>query len=54
MKTTYNYIMYLFVDSLSRNKQIYQSIKVTIMSHIIDEFKTSASDTRKKKEFIPL
>ena len=38
MKTAYNYVLYFFVDLWSRNKPKYQSIKVTIVSYVIDEF----------------
>ena len=49
MKTTYNYIFCLFVDSLSRNLPKYQSIKVIISLHVIDEFKFQQAIHERKK-----
>ena len=39
MKTTYNYVLYLFVDSSVWNEVKFQAIEVTIASHVISEFK---------------
>ena len=49
MKTTYNYVLYFFVDLLSRNKPKYQSIKVTIVSYVIDEFIFQQAIHKRKK-----
>ena len=49
MKSNYNYVLYLFVNSSSINKQIYQSIKVTIVSHMINEFKFQQAISKRKK-----
>ena len=54
MKTTYNYVLYLFVDSLSWTKLKYQAIEVTIVlvSHVIDEFKFQQAIHKRKKSYV--
>ena len=39
MKTTYNNALYLFVDSLAWRGPSLADLKVTMVSHMIDEFK---------------
>ena len=39
IKTTYNYVLYLFVDSLTQFALALADLKVTIVSHVIDEVK---------------
>ena len=39
MKTTYNYVLYLFVDSTSWAAPAWVDRKVTMVLHLIDEFK---------------
>ena len=54
MKTTYDYVLYYFVDSSTRPKQKYQSFKVTIALHMISYFMFQAICKRKKSEFVLL
>ena len=39
IKTTYNYVLYLFVDSSTWFAPELADLKVTMMLHMIDEFK---------------
>ena len=39
MKTAYNYVLYLFVDSSAWNEVKFQAIEVTIALHVISELK---------------
>ena len=49
MKTTYNYVLYLFADSLSWTEPKYQSTKVTIALHVIDEFIFNRQYTKERR-----
>ena len=49
MKTTYNYVLYLFINTLSWNEWKYQYIDVTVVSHVIDEFKVQQVIEERKK-----
>ena len=39
MKTTYNYVLYLFVNSSEWFAPALTDLKVAMVSHVIDEFK---------------
>ena len=49
MKTTYNYVLYLFVNSLAWNEVKFQSIEVTIASHMINKLKFKQAIHERKK-----
>ena len=49
MKTTYNYVLCLSVNSSTWNEVKFQSINVTIASHMINEFKFQQAIHQRKK-----
>ena len=51
MKTTYDYVLYYFVDSSTRTKQKYQSFKITIALHMINDFIFQQAIYKRKKSF---
>ena len=53
MKTTYNYVLYLIIDSPSWFALALADVKVAMVSHVIDEFKFQQA-IHKKEEFVPL
>ena len=53
IKTTYNYVLYLFVDSLTWLAPALVDLKVTMVLHLIDEFKFQQM-IHEKEEFVPL
>ena len=52
MKTTYNNVLYLFIDS-STSFTPALDLKETMVSHVIDKFKFQQA-IHKKEEFVPL
>ena len=53
MKTTYNYVLYLIIDSSAWFALAPADLKVTVASHVISEFKFPQT-INKKEEFVPL
>ena len=53
MKTTYNYVLYLIVDSLAWFAPALADLKVTMVLHVIDEFKFQQA-IHEKEEFVPV
>ena len=53
IKTTYNNVLYLFIDSSTLFALALAGLKETLMSHVIDEFKFQQA-IHKKEEFISL
>ena len=49
MKTTYNYVLYLFVDSSTCFTPALGDPEITIVSHMINEFKFQQAMHEKKK-----
>ena len=53
MKTTYDYVLYLIIDSSAWFALAPADLKVTMVSHVINEFKIQQT-INKKEEFVPL
>ena len=53
MKTTYNDVLYLIIDLSAWFALALADLRVTVMSHVIDEFKFQQT-INKKEEFMPL
>ena len=53
MKTTYNYVLYLFVDLSTLFTLALADPKVTMASHVINEFKFQQA-IHKKEELVPV
>ena len=53
IKTTYNNVLYLFIDSSTLFAPALADLKETMVSHMIDEFKFQQV-IYEKEEFVPL